>query len=257
MWFDTHCHLQYEGISEGALARAADAGVARMVCVGTDADTSAEAVAIATSHPGRVWATVGVHPHDAGAGVGDFVGRLASAGPVVAIGECGLDYHYDHSPREDQRVVFAQQVEMAVERGLALVVHSRQAWDDTFEILSAGGAERVVMHCFTGGPQEARRALDLGAWVSFSGIVTFKSAEDVRAAAALVPLDRLLVETDSPYLAPVPYRGRANEPALVPIVGAAIARARGVPVDIVREATWENAHAAFGLGIPDQDAPAP
>ena len=255
MWFDTHCHLQYEDISEGALERAADAGVDRMVCVGTDADTSAEAVAIASSHPGRVWATVGVHPHDASDGLGDAVAHLATARAVVAIGECGLDYHYDHSPREDQRAVFAHQVEMALERQVALVVHSRQAWDDTFEILSAGGAERVVMHCFTGGPREARRALDLGAWVSFSGIVTFKGADEVRAAAALVPLDRLLVETDSPYLAPVPYRGRPNEPALVPVVGAAVARARGVPVDTVREATWENAHVAFGLRVPDSDVP--
>jgi TatD DNase family protein len=247
VWIDTHCHVQRDDVDAGALLRAAEAGVVGMVCVGTDEGTSAEAVAIAADHPGQVWATVGLHPHEARTGLGEALWELAGEDAVVAIGECGLDYHYEHSPRQAQREVFARQVQEAVERDLALVVHSRQAWDDTFDILAAGRPERVVMHCFTGGPVEARRALDLGAWISFSGIVTFKSADDVRAAAAMVPLDRLLVETDSPYLAPVPHRGRANEPALVPVVGVAVAHVRGSLVATVEDATWENAHSVFRL----------
>ena len=255
MWFDTHCHVQRGDVADGALLRAARAGVAGMVCVGTDERTSAEAVAIAADHPGRVWATVGLHPHDARSGLGEGLWDLAGEDAVVAIGECGLDYHYEHSPRQDQREVFARQVHEAVQRDLALVVHSREAWDDTFDVLAAGRPERLVMHCFTGGPLEARRALDLGAWISFSGIVTFKSADDVRAAAAVVPLDRLLVETDSPYLTPVPHRGRANEPALVPLVGEAVARARGAPLARVEDATWENAHSVFRLRVAEAGDP--
>jgi TatD DNase family protein len=164
----------------------------------------------------------------------------------VAIGECGLDYHYEHSPRPAQRDAFARQVGLAHERGLALVIHTREAWDDTFEVLgSQSRPERIVFHCFTGGPAEARIALDLGAWISFSGIVTFKGADDVRAAAAMAPLDRVLVETDAPYLTPVPYRGTPNQPAHVVLVGAAVAALSGVPTAVVEDATWANAHAAF------------
>jgi TatD DNase family protein len=167
---------------------------------------------------------------------------------VVGVGECGLDYHYDHSPRPVQRQAFAAQVELAVDLDLALVVHTREAWDDTFEILAAAGPpRRWVLHCFSGGPTEATRGLEMGAMLSFSGIVTFKSADDVRAAAAACPLDRLLVETDSPYLAPVPYRGRPNSPALVPVVGAAVAATRGIPADAVEVATWTNTAALFRL----------
>jgi TatD DNase family protein len=201
---------------------------------------------VARSHDG-VWATVGLHPHDAKNGV-DSIVPLLGEDKVVAVGECGLDYHYDHSSREVQRNAFAAQVAMAHDRGLALVIHTREAWDDTFSILRAEGVpERTVFHCFSGGPDDARRCLALGAWLSFSGIVTFKSADDVRAAAALCPEDRLLVETDSPYLAPVPHRGRPNAPALVPVVGAAVAEARGVEVEVVERASWWGAHAAFGL----------
>ena len=148
---------------------------------------------------------------------------------VVGIGECGLDYHYDHSPRPVQREAFALQVELAHRHGLALVIHTREAWDDTIDILTASGVpEQTIVHCFTGGPDEARRCLDLGASLSFSGVVTFKNAAEVREAAALCPLDRLLVETDTPFLTPVPHRGTLNEPARVPLVGAAIAQVKGV-----------------------------
>ena len=247
MWCDSHCHLQFDGVPEGWLERAAAAGVGRMVCIGTDAPLSAAAVDVARRLPDRVWATVGLHPHDAKEGVDSIVGLL-DAPEVVAVGECGLDYHYDHSPRPQQREAFAAQVELARARGLALVIHTREAWDDTFAILeSSGGVDRTVFHCFSGGPEEARRALDLGAYLSFSGIVTFKNADDLRAAAAMAPLDRLLVETDAPYLAPVPHRGRRNEPAFVPLVGAAVAATRGAPVAEIEGCTWENAMAVFGV----------
>ena len=255
-WFDTHCHIS-EPDSDGgrddgatigpdAVDDARRAGVDRLVTVGTDAAHSRAAIAVAQAHD-QVWATVGLHPHDAKEGVEEIVPLLGQS-KVVAVGECGLDYHYDHSPRDAQREAFAAQIAMAHERGLALVIHTREAWDDTLSILRAEGVpERTVFHCFTGGPDEARRCLALGAWLSFSGIVTFKSANDVRAAAALCPDDRLLVETDSPYLAPVPHRGRANAPALVPLVGVAVAEARGVHTEVVENATWTGAHAAFGL----------
>jgi TatD DNase family protein len=246
MWCDSHCHLQFDGVPDGWLERADQAGVARMVCIGTDAAQSQGAIDVARAHPDRVWATVGLHPHDAKQGVDTIVGLL-DAPEVVAVGECGLDYHYDFSPRPVQRDAFAAQIGLARAKGLALVVHTREAWDDTFDILrSTGGVERTVFHCFTGGPDEARRALDLGAWLSFSGIVTFKKADDLRAAAALTPLDRLLVETDAPYLAPVPHRGRQNEPAFVPLVGAAVAATRGAAVEDIKGHTWANAATVFG-----------
>ena len=249
MWCDSHCHLQYEDVPAEALAatldRATAAGVGRVICIGTDAEQSAAAIAIARLHPDRVWATVGLHPHDAKNGVEGIV-PLLDAPEVVAVGECGLDYHYDHSPRPVQREAFAAQIDLAATRGLPLVVHTREAWDDTFAILEAGPSVPTVFHCFSGGPGEARRALDLGAWLSFSGIVTFKTAGDLRKAAALAPLDRILVETDAPYLTPVPHRGRPNEPAFVPLVGAAVATARSVVVGVVEDATWANAQAVFG-----------
>jgi TatD DNase family protein len=250
-WTDSHCHLPFEGVGEAAIAEARSAGVRRLVTVGTDATTSAAAIDMARAHDG-VWATVGLHPHDARQGVATIEPLLAAPDPtVVAVGECGLDYHYDHSPRPQQREAFAAQIALAQARGLALVIHTREAWDDTFDILAAEGVpERTVFHCFTGGPDEAARSLAVGAWLSFSGIVTFKTAADVRAAAVACPLERMLVETDSPYLAPVPHRGQANRPALVPLVGAAVAAAKGMAVEAVAEATWANAARVFGLSGP-------
>jgi TatD DNase family protein len=245
-WTDSHCHVPYEGVDESVIADAAAAGVTRLITVGTDAEQSAAAIDVASRHEG-VWATVGLHPHDAKHGV-DTIIPLLDKGRVVAVGECGLDYHYDHSPRPQQREVFAAQVALAHVHGLALVIHTREAWDDTFDILAAEGVpERTVFHCFTGGPAEAQRALDAGASLSFSGIVTFKAATDLREAAALCPLDRLLVETDSPYLTPVPHRGTPNRPAYVPLVGAAVAAAKGVPVESVEAVTWANAARIFNL----------
>lgn len=239
MWADSHCHLPWEGGGDAdeLLEAARAAAVTRLVTVGTDAGQSAAAIDFAGRHEG-VWATVGLHPHDAVKGV-DSILPLLDRSPVVAVGECGLDYHYDHSPRAIQRDVFAAQISLAHEHGLALVIHTREAWDDTFDILTAVTAPpRTVFHCFTGGADEARRALDFGAFLSFSGIVTFKGAGDVRDAARVCPLERLLVETDSPYLAPVPHRGKKNQPANLPLVGAAIAEVKGVDTATVEDATW-------------------
>jgi TatD DNase family protein len=248
VWTDSHCHIPYGSVGVDAIEEAAAAGVGRVITVGTDASQSAAAIEVARAHA-DVWATVGLHPHDASQGLDEVRHLLASRGPeVVAVGECGLDYHYDHSPRDVQRQAFAAQISLAAELDLALVIHTREAWDDTFAILAAETRpERVVFHCFSGGPDEARRALDLGAHLSFSGIVTFKGAEDVRGAAALCPIDRLLVETDAPYLAPVPYRGRPNRPAFVPLIGAAVASLRGVASGVIELASTANAGTVFCL----------
>lgn len=247
-WFDTHCHLDdaSDGGADAAIAAARAAGVERMVTVGTDATRSAAAIAIAARFD-DVWATVGLHPHDAHQGVESILPLLDAPG-VVAVGECGLDYHYDHSPRAVQRDAFAAQIALAHARRLPLVIHTREAWDDTFAILAAEGVpERTIFHCFTGGPTEAERCIALGAYLSFSGIVTYKTAADVRAAAALCPLERVLVETDAPYLAPVPHRGRPNQPALVPVVGAAVAAARGMAVEELADRSFANAEVAFAV----------
>jgi TatD DNase family protein len=259
---------EYRGGGEGGegetdlsalLDRAAAAGVDRLVCIGTGAGTSAQAVALARAvrqgGAGAVglsaWASVGLHPHEAALGV-DGAARVLEEelavgdGVVVAVGECGLDYFYEHSPRHEQRQAFAAQIALAHAHSLALVIHARDAWDDLFDVLEAEGVpERTVLHCFTGGPDEADRCLRAGMFVSFSGIITFKNAADVRAAASRVPLDRLLVETDSPFLAPVPHRGRVNEPAYLPLVGAAVAEVKGCPVELVAESSATAAATAF------------
>jgi TatD DNase family protein len=246
-WVDTHCHLDDERTPGGPLAAldaARAAGVRTMISVGTDATRSGAAIELASQHA-DVWATVGLHPHDAVQGV-DSIRHLLGSPKVVAIGECGLDYHYDHSPRPEQRRAFAEQIALAHEHGLTLVIHTREAWEDAFDVLTAEGVPpRTVFHCFTGGPEEARRCVDVGAYLSFSGIVTFPNAADVQDAARWCPTDHLLVETDSPYLAPVPHRGRPNQPALVPLVGAALAALRDTPVPEIAMATSANARLAF------------
>ncbi|MDZ7678450.1 MAG: TatD family hydrolase [Acidimicrobiales bacterium] len=244
-WADQHCHLRRDTASE-QVAEANDAGVDILVTVGTDLESSRLAIEMAGQFDG-VWATVGLHPHDAKDGL-DGIEELLGSPKVVAVGECGLDYYYEHSPRDTQREVFAAQIAMAHRHGLPLVIHSRDAWDDTFEVLAAEGApEHTVMHCFTGGPDEARRSLDLGAHLSFSGIVSFPNAPGVREAAALCPADRYLVETDSPYLAPVPHRGRKNRPALLPHVGEAVAEARGATVEVVASQSRATARGFYRL----------
>jgi TatD DNase family protein len=270
-WFDSHCHVQEEylvgGTSEApepvevepVLARAVAAGVDRLICVGTGAATSEQALELARASrrrgaPPQAWASVGLHPHEASEGVDEVAAILARAvqagdGAVVAVGECGLDYYYEHSPRDAQRAAFAAQIALAHTHGLALVIHARDAWDDIFDVLEAEGVpERTVLHCFTGGPDEVERCLRAGMFVSFSGIITFKNAADVRAAAARCPLERLLVETDSPFLAPVPHRGQTNEPSYVSLVGEAVAAVKGCSVDEVRERTALSTAMVFSTG---------
>ncbi len=268
IWTDSHCHLQDDSDPGSTLAAARAGRVGRVICVGTDAPSSRRAVTLAGEHApsaatsdgvlrADVWATVGLHPHDAKAGldeVTEFVDELVEAdnlrrSRVVAIGECGLDYHYDYSPRDVQREVFAAQVAMATRHNLALVVHTRDAWDDTLSILRAEGVPgRTIFHCFTGGEPEARRCLDLGAYISFSGIVTFANAGELREAVAHCPLDSLLIETDSPFLTPVPYRGRRNDPSNVALVGNAIAKVKGFEPEVLAAVSWMNAEKAFRLG---------
>lgn len=243
---DTHCHLyDTRGVPlPDVIAAARAAGVTTMVNVGCDAATTAAAIDIAREHEG-VFATAGLHPHEAVHGVETVLPFLDDP-TVIAVGECGLDHYYDHSPRDAQRDAFAAQIQLAHERHLPLIIHTRDAWDDTFDVLRAEGVpERTVFHCFTGGAAEARTCLDLGAFLSFSGIVTFRTAVDLHEAASLCPLDRLLAETDSPYLAPVPHRGRTNQPAYVTHVVQQLADLRDRPLDEVREATVANACLAF------------
>lgn len=222
-----------------------------MVTVGCHLEQSQQMAAIAAQHEG-VYATAGVHPHDSNQGLGG-IEELLDLPQVVAVGEAGLDFHYDHSPRPVQRDMFAAQIQLANDHDLPLVIHTRSAWDETFEILDREGPpRRTVFHCFTGGPEEASEALERGALISFSGIITFPSGQDLRDAAAITPMEQILVETDSPYLAPVPHRGKTNQPAWVPIVGEAVAEALDVPAAELEAATWATAEAFYGLDSADE-----
>lgn len=254
-WIDTHCHVYDErtpGGADASLAQALAHDVAKAIVIGTDATTTAQAISIAERNP-NAWATVGLHPHEAKFGVDSirsFVDGLTSAElakkKIVAIGECGLDYYYDHSDRALQRRAFAEQIALAKLHDLTLVIHTREAWPDTFDVLDGEGMpDRVVFHCFTGDEAEARAAVQRGAWLSFSGIVTFKNADDIRRAARWCPSDKVLTETDAPWLAPVPHRGKENEPANVRIIGEFLAQLRDQPVEEFAANTTANAHEAF------------
>lgn len=250
---DSHCHPDGEEFAADAAAvlqRAAGAGLAGLVAIGGGAEPAAldRALEWVRLHrpaaPLRLWATVGIHPHDAARAVEDSWPRLrALTGDplVIAIGEIGLDYFYHHSPRATQLEVFERQLALAAECGLPASLHIRDAWDDCFRMLEAHNpAARGVFHCFTGGREEARRALDLGWCLSFSGMLTFAKADVLREVAAWAPADRLLVETDAPFLAPVPHRGRRNEPAFVASTAARLAELRGVTLEQVAELTSAN-----------------
>jgi TatD DNase family protein len=247
-WVDSHCHLQLAGGDEH-VTRARAANVAWMVCVGTDLETSQAALTLADRHH-DVFAAAGLHPHEASklALEWPLLEPLVVSDRCIAIGECGFDLYYEHSPRDEQETAFRFQIRLAHRTGKPLVIHSRDAWDDTFRVLDDEGVpERTVFHCFTGGPEEAKAAVERGCHLSFSGIVSFKNAGDLREAARLAPADRILVETDSPFLAPEPHRGRQNEPAFVPDVGAALARARGVEAEEIADLTRSNAARVFGV----------
>lgn len=245
-WIDNHCHIPPGTDGDEWVSAARDAGVSKMVTVGVTHDRSVEAISVAERHEG-VYATVGVHPHDATDGTSGLAALLDHPS-VVAVGEAGLDYYYDHSPRDVQKQVFAEHIALAHDHHLPLVIHTRDAWEETFDILDAEGVPpRTVFHCFTGGPQEARMGLDRGIVISVSGIVTFKNAVDLQAAVQMCPLDQLMIETDSPYLAPVPHRGKPNRPANVVHVGEAVASLHDVDVEAVAEATSVLASSFYGL----------
>ena len=253
-WFDSHCHLTADEFAEdraAAIERAAAEGVAQFAAIGSGYGIArnGEALALAAADE-RIFATVGVHPHEAAelddAGRAQLLEWLG-APRVVALGECGLDYHYMNAPRETQREVFAEQLSWARSHDLPVAIHVRgdepNAYDELLDIWTAEGAGQLegVLHCYTGQLDFAERAIAAGFYVSFSGILTFKRDRGLRATAAALPLERLLVETDAPLLAPEGHRGRRNEPARVPLVGEVLAQVQGVPVDEVARHTTANA----------------
>ncbi|HEV7764847.1 MAG TPA: TatD family hydrolase [Thermoanaerobaculia bacterium] len=247
---DSHCHLTMSN-AEANLAAARAAGVRGFVVPGTKLDDAPQAVAIAQKNE-DVWAAVGFHPHDAkdcdDAAFAE-IERLAREPRVVAIGECGLDYHYDYSPRETQRAVFERHIDLAKQYDKPIIVHNRESTDDMVEILTRTKA-RGILHSYTESLDVAKRLVDLGYYISFSGIVTFKSAESLRDAARGLPHERVLIETDTPYLAPVPYRGRDNEPAYVIAIAELLAKLWGVSTEHVAEQTTANFERVFSVKLP-------
>lgn len=253
---DSHCHLDEERFAadrDAVIARAETAGVVRMVTIGASGGMQAnhDAVALAQQHA-SIFATVGIHPHEANTvtpAVLDEIARLARAPRVVAIGETGLDYYYDNSPRPAQQDAFRQFVALARQLQLPLVVHLRDAYDDAVAILRDERAAEVggVIHCFSGDRAVARACLDLGFHLSFSGIVTFKNADELRAVVRMTPADRLLVETDAPFLTPAPHRGKRNEPAYVVLTAAAVAAERQHPIEELATLTQANTERLFRL----------
>ena len=245
---DSHCHLNYEGLVERqdeVLQNARERGVAGFLNISTRQREWGDIIAVA-ERDSDVWASVGVHPHEADAhpdlGAASLV-EAANHPRVIAIGECGLDYYYDKSDRAAQRERFEAHIEAAAQTGLPLVVHTRDAEEDTTEILGRAVKEkgiRGVLHCFTGSAELARTGLDLGFYVSLSGIVTFKNAQDLQDTAKWLPGGQMLVETDSPFLAPVPHRGQKCEPAFVADTAAFVAELRGEPLDQLADATTAN-----------------
>ncbi|MDY0957410.1 TatD family hydrolase [Sphingomonas sp. CFBP8993] len=253
MLADSHCHLNYKGLVEdqaGILARARDRGVTAMLNISTR-ESEWDAVIATAEREADVWATVGIHPHEADAHSYVDTAKLVerAAHPrVVGIGESGLDYYYDHSDRERQQASFRAHIAACRETGLPLVVHTRDAEEDTVAILTeemGKGAYPGVIHCFTASGDFADKALSLGFYISISGIVTFKNAKDLQETAARLPLDRLLIETDAPFLAPVPHRGKTGEPAFVADTAKFLAELRGETVETLTKATAENFHRLF------------
>ncbi|MDJ1156795.1 TatD family hydrolase [Chelatococcus sp. SYSU_G07232] len=257
MLVDNHCHLDFPDFAaelDAIVARARAAGVSRMVTISTYVRRFATYRAIAERYHG-VFCTVGTHPHQAAEEpdvTAEELVELSRHPRCIAIGEAGLDYHYDRSPRDMQQAVFRTHIAAARATGLPLVIHARAADDDMIAILREEmekGTFGAVLHCFSSGPELARAGLDLGLYVSFSGILTFKRSEDLRAIAADVPLDRLLVETDAPYLAPVPHRGQRNEPAYVAHTAAVLAEVKGVSPAAIARVTTENFERLFAKAV--------
>jgi TatD DNase family protein len=254
MLTDSHAHVdgkEFDDDRAEVLARARAAGVQRIVVIGAVSDPSSaeRAVALAESDP-EIWATVATHPHDAANMTPDWWAvheRLARHARVVAIGETGLDYYYDHSPRDQQRAAFARFIELAHAVGKPVVCHIRDAHDDARAILAAGRVTDCVIHCFTGTPDDARAYAALGYYVSFSGIVSYKTAQALRDSVPLIPRERLLIETDCPYLAPIPRRGKRNEPAFLTHTAEVVARCAGMSFEELAALTTQNASRVFRL----------
>lgn len=258
MLVDSHCHLNYKGLVEqqqDILARARESGVSAMLNISTREREWDEVIGLAEQEQ-DVWASVGIHPHEADAHVGIDTAKLVTkaAHPrVVGIGETGLDYYYDHSDRAQQRASFREHIAAARETGLPLIVHTRDAEDDTAQIMSeemAAGEYKAVIHCFTASADFGRKALDLGCYISLSGIVTFKNAADLQDVAQWLPADRMLVETDAPFLAPVPHRGKIGEPAFVADTARFVAELRGEGADTLAQQTADNFYRLFSKAKP-------
>lgn len=263
MLIDTHCHLdaaRFQQDRAETIERARRAGVQRMITIGCDVDNSYSAQAIAQKHD-DIYFSAGVHPHNAAKPLGEHrpdgtdhrgwlaeIQQLALDEKCVAIGECGLDYYYDHSPRDVQKEVFLAQLQLAKHLDKPVVVHIRDAWDDAIHILKQeqNGFLRGVIHCFTGTQAQAEASLDLGFYLSIPGVVTFKNAGDLPQVVKSCPLDRLLVETDAPYLSPIPHRGKRNEPAFVKYTAQFCADLRALPLDQFIAVTGDNAQRLFG-----------
>jgi len=259
MFFDTHAHLDLSPLreaEEAVVRRARDAGVSRIATVGIDPDSSERAVAIAHRHAG-VYAIVGLHPHDAGRLSDSLLPRLEALSlcdKVVAIGETGLDFYRDRAPRDTQRAAFREQIRLARRRNLPVVVHDRDAHDEVLSILSEENAAEVggIIHCFSGDLAMARAAVAMNFLVSIPGAITYKGSEKQVEAVRALPLDRLLIETDCPFLAPVPYRGKTNEPAYVPLVAAKVAEIKGLAVEDVARVTTLSALRLFRIPVEEE-----
>lgn len=256
-YIDTHCHLAMSPLVEdvaGVIARARKSGLSRMLVVASDEKSSHNVVALAEHRADDgLFAAVGIHPHDAASapsGLPESIRKLAANDSVVAVGETGLDYYYDNSPRKLQCSLFREHIALAKETGKPLVVHVRDAFDDAFRILEEEGVPPCggVIHCFCGFEEDARKAIDLGFYISFSGLVTFPSAKTLRKTVAMIPEDVILCETDSPFLAPQPMRGKTNEPAYVRHVYEEVARARGVDPGYFIQLVEKNAARLFRWG---------
>jgi len=256
MLIDSHAHIQgseYAGEVDAILTRARAQGVETIIAVGGAGDMSSNTEAIALAERcGDVYATVGMHPHDA-KDVGEEelrrLGELTKNQKVIAVGETGLDYYYNHSAHDVQRKIFSRFIDMARATRLPIIVHERDAVNDAMDLLrnEGRGELRGVIHCFTGDYEAARSYLDLGFYLSFTGIITFKNADALRDVVRRVPLEKLLIETDSPYLTPVPYRGKRNEPAFVRFVAETVAALKGIALDEVGRVTTQNTRALFGI----------
>ncbi len=252
MFIDTHCHFNHQRFAEdmpACLERAVEAGVTRMVVVGFDMPSSEQAVLLAEANAPHLFAAVGVHPHDSKDWTLDSARRLADLADhprVVAMGEIGLDFHYDFSPQEAQYTAFRAQLALAREAALPVIIHCREAYPETLEVLEEEEMESGgVMHCWAGAMEQAEKTVSLGLSLGFGGTLTFKNAEDIRLCAQSVPLETLLIETDAPYLAPSPHRGKRNESAYVAIVAEKLAALRGLTVEEIARLTTANAMRVF------------